>query len=250
MGEIRVRGLVLHEMHIGDYDKRLILLTKEKGKITVFAKGARKVKSKFLAGSQIFSYGDYILYQGKTSYNILQVDLIETFGAIRQDINRLAYCLYILEFAEYVTEENYINNDLFRLILKTLQALTKNAIEMDIIIKIFELKALSYLGYTPEIASCIKCNNTIELTNFNTKLGGTVCDKCSRLEKGSLKISKGTLFTMQFILSSKVNNLYSFNVNETIKKELNNVINNFLYYHLDKKFKSLDFLLELQSYNM
>ena len=106
MAEIKTKGIILHEMPIGEYDKRVILLTKEYGKITAFAKGARKPNSALLAGSQVFSYGDYILYKGKTSYNISQIQLIESFHGMRGDIDKLAYGLYILEFSEYVTEEN------------------------------------------------------------------------------------------------------------------------------------------------
>lgn len=246
MVEIKTKGIVVNEMPIGENDKRLVIITKEKGKITAFARGARKTNSRFLAGSQLFSYGEYILVKGRSSsYNIKQIQLIESFHAIRADIDLLAYGLYILEFVSYITEENIPNKHIMRLMLKTLQVLIRKILNYDLVMRIFELKAMSYIGYTPNVVNCIICGNQYDEYYFSILQGGIVCKTCSKQQKSVMKISNNTIYTMRYILSASIDGLYSFDVNEVIKHELTMIMKKFIEYHLNHKFKSLDFLLEL-----
>lgn len=246
MAEIKTKGIVVSEMPIGENDKRLVMITKDKGKITAFARGARKTNSMLLAGSQLFSYGEYVLYKGKSSsYNMKQVQLIETFHSLRSDIDILAYSLYVLEFCEYITQENVPNNRLMKLMLKTLQVLVKGVMDYDLTMRIFELKAMSYIGYTPYVSGCVNCGKVEDNDYFSTNLGGVVCKSCSAGEKSLVDINSSTIYTMQYILATPIDKLYSFKVNTTIIKELKAIMARFIAYHLNHKFKALDFLLQL-----
>lgn len=240
--ELTTKALVLHEMPIGDYDKRVILLTKNYGKITAFAKGARKPNSQLLAGSQVFSYGDFILYKGKNTYNIKAIELIETFQNLRRDMSALAYALYVMEFTEYVSEENVQNHDYMKLILKTLKHIELGQIDIELIIKIFELKSMKLLGFTPWVMSCVSCNRKDNNYFFSATQGGLLCIDCLHKDSGAIPIKEGTRYTLEYILTQPVENLFKFKIDQSIFNEIQLVMQCFIDYNLNKKFKTLEFL--------
>ena len=72
---VEVTGIVLKTVPIGEYDKRVVILTKERGKIAAFARGARKPNSRFLAPTTPFAFGIFSVYEGKSSYNISEISI-------------------------------------------------------------------------------------------------------------------------------------------------------------------------------
>ncbi len=239
--EFKTKALVLHEMQIGDYDKRLILLTKEHGKLTVFAKGAKKSNSKFLSVSQLFCYGEYHLFKGRNNYSLNKAELIDSFHSIRKSIEGLSVGLYILEFAEYVSMENHNEQNLLKLAIYTLKQIEKERVKLELIISIFEIKLLSLIGYLPWTQSCVICNSSEKLNAFNIKAGGIICDSCIN-DRAVYKMSEGTRYTIEYITKQPIEKLYNFSVEDYILLELQDISKALVKENIEKSFKALEFL--------
>ena len=88
---IEVMGLVIASGPIGEYDKRVVLLTKELGKISAFARGARKPGSPLMAACESFAFGTFVIYPGRSSYTIEKAAINNYFREEIRQYKQLDY---------------------------------------------------------------------------------------------------------------------------------------------------------------
>lgn len=242
VAQITVTGMVLATIPVGDYDRRLVILTKERGKIAAFAKGARRPNSALLACCQPFSFGVFSLYAGKSSYNITAAEISNYFTEVREDIETVSYGCYFCELAEKVTRENNDEVQMLKLLYQTFRALTRKSIGGKLIRYIFELKAMCVNGYAPQVFECVGCGAEDENYWFSIEAGGLLCDNCRTGKNGLMKLSGSTVYTLQFILVTPIEKLYTFTVNDQVLRELKTLMKGYLPLLVTGPFKSLEVL--------
>lgn len=237
-----VTGMVLFATPMGEYDKRVVLLTKERGKISAFAKGARRQNSSLLAGTNPFAFGQFELYEGRSSYTLYKAEISNYFLSLVNDFEATYYGFYFLEFADYYTRENNDEVPMLKLLYQTFRALEKGTIEKELIRYIFELKAMVINGEYPQVFSCIECGAESDQGFFSSKRGGFLCESCVKKEDGVIRLLESTIYTMQFIIASPIEKLYTFKVSPEVLYNLKQIMKQYLAMYLDKTFKSLPIL--------
>lgn len=239
---VTVTGIVLSVTPIGEYDKRVVILTKERGRISAFAKGARKPNSPLGGAVSPFCFGEFILYEGRTSYNIMQVNIANYFQELRSDMEAAYYGFYFMEFAEYYTREYNDETQMLKLLYQTFRALTNKNISNALIRCIFELKAIYINGEGPQVFQCVKCGDTERPVVFSAKEGGVVCSECMQGVYDDMEIDTSTLYAMQYVASSTIEKLYTFTVADSVLYNLKKIIGRYISVYIDKQFKSLEIL--------
>lgn len=238
-------GMVLSVIPIGDYDKRITLLTKERGKITAFARGARRPNSQLLAATNPFSFGQFELYEGRSTYTVAKADISNYFRELTEDLEAAYYGFYFLELADYYAVENGNEKELLKLLYQSLRALESGAYLNRLVRCIYELKVLTINGEYPNVFSCRKCKKEEDLIWFSTKYAGTLCKDCGQTE-GVVELNESVLYTMQYIITSKIEKLYTFQVSPQVLATLERILKSYLDTYVDRKFKSLKILEEMR----
>ena len=143
---ITATGIVLSTMPIGEYDKRLVLETRECGKISVFARGARRPNSPLIGASVLFAFGEFELSEGRSAYNLRSARISEHFEWVANDMEALCYGSYFAELTDYYGRENIDGSEAIKLLFFALRALKSERLPKPLIRRVFELKAMQLEG--------------------------------------------------------------------------------------------------------
>ncbi len=239
---VTVTGIILSATPIGEYDRRVVILTKEKGKISAFAKGARRQNSVLMGMTNPFSFGEFVLYEGRNSYNMVQANILNYFMELSTDFEGAYYGFYFMEFADYYTREYNDEKQMLKLLYQSLRALSSKKISYELVRCIFELKALVINGEYPEVFQCVCCGRKEPGAVFSSKNRGIVCEECKSIASDGIAVGKSTLYTLQYIVSSPIEKLYTFRVSDEVLGQLRKIMKQYVGMYVDKQFKSLEIL--------
>lgn len=206
-----VTGIVIKTEPISEYDKRVVILTKEKGKISAFAKGCRKPGNRLMAAANPFSFGEFRLYAGKSSYNIMEANIQNYFESLRKDFEATYMGMYFLEVADYYTRENLDATELLRLLYQSLRALESKKYDNGFVRMVFEIKSIVINGEYPG------------LPTHKTYLDDTS-------------------YALTYIEKSTIEKLFSFEVSGEVLKELKQIAKIYCNRFHDRRFTSLDII--------
>lgn len=139
----KVTGMVLSGTPVGEYDKRLVILTRERGKIAAFARGARRPKSPLLAACEPFTFGEFLVYRGRDSYTVSSVEVGNYFSELREELEDIYMGMYFCEVADFFTRENLDATDVLKLLYQSLRALKVPSLNRNLVRCIYEFKMIA-----------------------------------------------------------------------------------------------------------
>ncbi|MFA9399424.1 MAG: DNA repair protein RecO [Clostridiaceae bacterium] len=239
MNTLKTRAIVIKTQDYKENDKIVWLFTENLGKISCLARGAKKSKSKLFTITNQFCFGNYVLYKGKSFYNINEGEIIDSYYELLDNFDSLTSATYLSELIDITVLEEEKNYNLFKLYISCLYIIKNNAIDLEILLRYFEVQLLRYSGYSLNLDKCTNCGDKINSSNkFDLSLLGGLCNKCYK--KGSIDISFESFNILKLLNSWEILKLSRITVSKQGKDELYKILSNAIYEQFGRKPKSLE----------
>lgn len=216
MRAFKTEGIILKRRDFGEADKILTAFTLHRGKVSIIAKGIRRIHSRRAGNVELLNRVQMFLYPGKQFLNLTEAVSLDTFQKIKADLTLSTYAYHIIELVDKITAENQEAPNLYYNLVEVLRRFERNP--RQILIRAFEVKILSSMGFlgfqNPQVDTQIhpkggrsnieKLLANLENMNWdeieNLKINQTEASELERLLRFQLeKVIEGSLKSRQFL---------------------------------------------------
>lgn len=145
MHAFKTEGIILKRRDFGEADRILTSFTFHRGKITILAKGVRKITSRRAGNIELLNRAQMFLYPGKQFLILTEASTLESYQKLKEDLTLSTYAYHIIELIDKLTAEDQENPILYTHLIEVLQRLCRTP--RQILIRAFEVKILSLMGF-------------------------------------------------------------------------------------------------------
>jgi len=184
----RIEGIVLKTQDYGEANKIVTLFSREGGKITAMARGAKKPASRLAAITQPFTHGSFLIQQGRGMGTMQQGEQVESYRHIRQDIEATAYASFIVELIDRAVDDRSPQPSIFNLLQHALHAIS-DEYDPEAIALFVEWKMLPVTGIYPTLHQCTNCGATEGEFAFSFQQIGFLCHRCFSVDRYIIRLT-------------------------------------------------------------
>ena len=239
---IVTKGVVLRETETRDADKILTLLTAERGKLSVIARGVCRKGCKFAACAQPLAYSEWTLYKKGDWYYANEGATLELFNGLRVDLDAMALGFYLAELTEAVTTEDAPHQGLLSHLLNGLYALGNLGRDPALVKPAFTFRLLALAGFEPLCDGCAVCGAETARDPVLDAVQGVVhCRECGEGGGEKLPLSAACVTALEHILHGPSRRLYSFTLGPEDLELLDRAAEGFAAAQLERSFRTLGY---------
>ena len=237
MSLYRDEAVVLRTQKLGEADRIITLLARERGKVRAVAKGVRKTRSRLGSRVEPFMLIDVQLYEGRSLDIVTQVETIGAYGlAIAGDYGRYTAGAAMLETTDRLIEgEREPALQLFLLLAGALRTLAEGAHDANLLLDAYLLRALAVAGWAPSFTDCARCGAAGPHRALSVAAGGSVCAQCR--PAGCVAPHRETLDLLAALLSGDWS--VADGSDERRRREASGIVAAYLQWHLERQVRSL-----------
>ncbi|MBQ9946048.1 MAG: DNA repair protein RecO [Clostridia bacterium] len=245
MERFTVDGIVIRTSVTGEADRIVWVLTRDRGIIRAFAKGARGTKSRLHSSTGLFAYCSFSFYEKNDVYNVTEAELKELFFDLRSSMETLTLAQYFCEVISRCVPDKNDEELYLRLLLNSLHFLCKGEKNSLLIKSVFELRLISAAGFMPSLVACGECGEFLTDTMyFNAGTGELFCNACGR-GRGCPEVHSSVISAMRHICFSDFSKIFSFTLPEEQLIALNRLTETYLKSALGQEFRLLSYFNDI-----
>jgi DNA repair protein RecO (recombination protein O) len=246
----KTEAIIISSMNLGEADKLVTFFSLDRGMLKGVAKNARKSFKRFGAGLESFTFCRLHLYEREHQElaRIESTDIIEQHSAISADLGRAAAGAVMIELVREMAPLGERNAPAFLLLSHVLHLLDQGE-DPAFLLRIFEIKFLSLLGYQPRLDHCLSCGAPPKGEMiFESMKGGVLCPDCV-VSSGDpqVRLSSGAVGFYYQSLRMEMDKVCRLKPSAGIMRELDQAFSTHTFHILGKRLKSVEFLRTINS---
>lgn len=236
---VKTDAIVLSAMKYRETSKIVRLYTREFGKVSVIAKGARDTKSKFRSALEPMNRVACVIYKNENRELQLlsQCDVVESFRHLSEDMEKMHAAMTAIELVTVVTHDEEANEPLFSLLVEMLETVNSATNNATIALYYFEMQLAGILGFKPELNQCSNCGretNSETSKGFSMSSSGVVCSECSENVGAANMISAGTLKVLQRLQqAAELESVMNIHLSPAGKADVRDAVRRHLQNHIE-----------------
>lgn len=243
----RSEAIVLRRIDFGEADRLLTLYSREFGKLTAVAKGARKPQSRKTGHVELFMRSQFLFAKGRDIDVITQAEMVAGYPELREDLVRATYASYAVELLDRFTVEHDHNNSIYELLAAGLGWLATTD-DLLLVARYYELRLLGLAGFRPQLFQCVVSGEPIieEDQFFSAELGGLLRPDYHEQDRRALPITAVSVKVLRYLQTRPWETVAALRLKRPLHRELETVMYHYLTYILERNLKSVDFLYRLR----
>lgn len=244
----RVAAIVLKRRDQGEADRLLTVLARERGKVTLLAKGVRRQASRKAGHVEPFTYVELLVAKGRSLDLVTQAETIEAHRHLREELWRSAWAYYVVELVDAFIQDEDPHQLLFDLLLETLGRLERGD-DPALAVRYYELHLLALAGYQPQLFRCVQCSELLrpEVNFLSLARGGCLCPQHGAHHPETIALPLPVLKVLRFLQTRSWEEVAALQLSPETARQVESVLARYIVFHLERTVRSATFLERLRA---
>ena len=243
----KTEAVVMRRTDFGEADRLLTLYTREYGKLSALAKGARKPQSRKTGHVGLFVRSQFMIATGRSIDLVTSAETVEPYRELSSDLVRTTYAAYVVELLDNLTPEEERHLGIYQLLVASLSRIAESD-NLMLAARYFELRLLSLAGFQPQLFYDVSTGDPIEQTDqlFSAEEGGLMALSQRNVDRRARKVSASAVKVLRYLQTRDWGTVENLQLRADLHRELETVMHYYLAHLLERGLKSADFLFRLR----